>query len=42
LSVPGVGEIADADIIAPSDLTIEDQETTAKRRIAAEQGVLPA
>ncbi len=42
LSVPGVGEIAGADIIAPSDLTIEDQETTAKRRIAAEQGVLPA
>ena len=42
LSVPGVGEIAVADIIAPSDLTIEDQETTAKRRIAAEQAVLPA
>jgi cyclic-di-AMP phosphodiesterase PgpH len=41
LPVPGVGEIADADIIAPSDLTIEDQETTAKRRIAAEQAVLP-
>jgi cyclic-di-AMP phosphodiesterase PgpH len=41
LPVPGVGEIASADIIAPSDLTIEDQETTAKRRIAAEQGVLP-
>jgi putative nucleotidyltransferase with HDIG domain len=42
LSVPGVGEIAGADIIAPSDLTIEDQETTAKRRVAAEQAVLPA
>ncbi len=42
LSVPGVGEIAGADIIAPSDLTIEDQETTAKRRLAAEQAVLPA
>jgi len=42
LSAPGVGEIADADITAPSDLTIEDQETTAKRRITAEQGVLPA
>ncbi len=42
LSVPGIGEIAGADIIAPSDLTIEDQETTAKRRVAAEQTVLPA
>jgi len=42
LSVPGVGEIAGADIIAPSDLTIEDQETTAKRRIAIEGTVLPA
>ncbi len=41
LSVPGVGEIAGADIIAPSDLTIEDQETTAKRRVAAEQAVPP-
>lgn len=42
LSVPGVGEIAGADIIAPSDLTIEDQETTANRRVAAEQTVPPA
>ena len=42
LSAPGVGEIAGADIIAPSDLTIEDQETTAKRRIAIEGTVLPA
>ena len=41
LSAPGVGEIAGADIIAPSDLTIEDQETTAKRRIAVEGTVLP-
>ena len=41
LSVPGVGDIAGADIIAPSDLTIEDQETTAKRRITAEESVLP-
>jgi putative nucleotidyltransferase with HDIG domain len=41
LSVPEVGDIAAADIIAPSDLTIEDQETTAKRRISAEQSVLP-
>jgi len=42
LSVPGVGEIAGSDIIAPSDLTIEDQETTARRRIAIEGTVLPA
>lgn len=41
LAIPDVGEIAAADIISPADLTIEDQETTAKRRIAAEQGVLP-
>ena len=41
LSAPEVGEIAGADIIAPADLTIEDLETTAKRRIAIEGTVLP-
>jgi len=41
LTVPEIGDIADADIVAPSDLTIEDLETTAKRRIAAEEAVLP-
>ena len=41
LTVPEIGDIADTDIVAPSDLTIEDLETTAKRRIAAEEAVLP-
>ena len=41
LPVPAVGEIASEDIIAPSNLTIEDHETTAKRRTQAEQSVLP-
>lgn len=36
-----VGEIASADIISPSDVTIEDTETTAKRRAEAEEAVLP-
>lgn len=42
-SLPGleVGEIAPADIVAPLDLTIEDAETTAKRRAQAEEAVLP-
>ncbi len=35
------GEIASADIISPLDLTIEDTETTAKRRAEAEEAVLP-
>jgi hypothetical protein len=35
------GEIASADIIAPTDLTIEDKETTEKRRQEAMDAVLP-
>jgi putative nucleotidyltransferase with HDIG domain len=35
------GEIAAADIISPGDLTIEDTETTAKRKAAAAEAVLP-
>jgi putative nucleotidyltransferase with HDIG domain len=34
------GEIADSDIIAPEDLTIEDTETTENRRKEAEDAVL--
>jgi len=35
------GEIASTDIISPLDLTIEDTETTAKRRAEAEEAVIP-
>ncbi len=35
------GEIATADIVAPMDLTIEDVETTEKRRNEAVEAVLP-
>ena len=35
------GEIASSDIISPLDLTIEDTETTAKRRAEAEEAVIP-
>jgi cyclic-di-AMP phosphodiesterase PgpH len=35
------GAIASTDIISPIDLTIEDAETTAKRRAEAEEAVLP-
>ena len=42
LSAPGIGEIAAADIIAPADLTIEDRETTAKRRNEVEASIIPA
>ena len=35
------GEIAPSDIIAPADLTIEDEETTEKRRKEAVETVLP-
>ncbi len=35
------GEIASRDIVSPLDLTIEDAETTAKRRAEAEEAVLP-
>jgi len=42
-SLPGFkeGEIVSSDIVAPLDLTIEDTETTAKRRAEAQEGVLP-
>jgi len=36
------GAIASADIVSPIDLSIEDAETTAKRRAEAEEAVLPA
>lgn len=36
-----VGEIASADVVSPLDLTIEDTETTAKRKAEAEEAVLP-
>lgn len=35
------GEIASADIVSPVDLTIEDTETTEKRRTEAEEAVFP-
>lgn len=41
LPQPEEGEIASNDIIAPVDLTIEDRETTEKRKRDAEQAVLP-
>lgn len=41
LPQPEEGEIASTDIIAPVDLTIEDRETTEKRKRDAEQAVLP-
>jgi len=41
LMQPEVGEIASNDIIAPDDLTIEDRETTEKRKRDAEQAILP-
>ena len=41
LMQPEVGEIASNDIIAPDDLTIEDRETTEKRKMDAEQAILP-
>jgi cyclic-di-AMP phosphodiesterase PgpH len=36
-----VGEIASTDLISPLDLSIEDTETTEKRRAEAEEAVLP-
>jgi hypothetical protein len=41
LAVIEAGAIASSDIVAPVDLTLEDQETTVKRRDAAESAVLP-
>lgn len=41
LPVPEVGSIASSDIIAPADMTIEDKQTTEKRRDEAEEAVLP-
>ncbi len=41
LPQPQVGEIASSDIVAPMDLTIEDKETTEKRKLEAAEAVLP-
>ena len=41
IPLPSDGEIAKSDIIAPSDLTIEDTETTEKKRKEAEDAILP-
>jgi len=41
LPLPDVSEIASSDIVAPEDLTIEDKETTEKRRREAVEAVLP-
>jgi len=41
LPLPKEEEIASSDIIAPKDLTIEDTETTEKRRVEAVEAVLP-
>ena len=41
LPTPDVSEIATSDIVAPTDLTIVDRETTEKRRKEAEAIVLP-
>ncbi|MFQ6070242.1 MAG: HD family phosphohydrolase [Candidatus Aminicenantales bacterium] len=35
------GEIAAADVVAPSDITIVDRETTEERKKAAEESILP-
>jgi hypothetical protein len=41
LPLAAEGEIASSDIIAPNDLTIEDKETTEKRKQEAMDAVLP-
>lgn len=41
LRIPIEGEIADSDIAAPEDLTIEDKEMTEKKRAEAAEAVLP-
>jgi putative nucleotidyltransferase with HDIG domain len=41
LPAPKVGDIVSSDIVAPADLTVEDLETTAKRRKEAEENVIP-
>ena len=41
LPIPIEGDIASSDIVAPADLTIEDKETTEKRREEATDAVLP-
>jgi len=41
LPLPNIGEIADSDIVAPVDLTIEDKETTEKRQQEAVERILP-
>ncbi len=41
LPLPPEGEIARSDIIAPADLTVEDEETTENRRKEAADVILP-
>jgi putative nucleotidyltransferase with HDIG domain len=41
LPMPEEGEIASSDIVAPEDLTIEDKETTEKRKNEAVEAVFP-
>ncbi len=41
IPLPSDGEIAKSDITAPADMTIEDTETTEKRRKEAEDAILP-
>jgi hypothetical protein len=41
LPLPAEGEIARSDIIAPADLTVEDEETTENRRKEAADVILP-
>jgi len=41
LPLPQEGEIARSDIIAPADLTVEDEETTENRRKEAADAILP-
>ncbi len=41
LSLPPEGEIARSDIIAPANLTVEDEETTKNRRKEAADVILP-
>ncbi len=41
LPLPPEGEIARSDIIAPADLTVEDEETTGNRRKEAADVILP-
>ena len=42
LSTLAQGEVAPADVVAPFDLTIEDDEATARKRASAEAAIIPA